>query len=205
MSRLTAALAAERLPLADARRARGRVVVVVGAPSAWAGVLPAFSLRSRGWLAIPDSGAARPAPPGFLRVILPSQAAAREWSAVVAPGRLVVVEPGPPASPAPGGVFVAGEPDRVDPEALIAAARAGAAIVSTVAHDVLPPGALVRADGETAAAELRADPARRQALGALARAWAERGRRPDDEAAAWRTIVAEAVAMSRRGGRGAGL
>lgn len=205
MRRLTSTFDAELLPLAAAARARGRVVVAVGPPSAWISLVPAISLHARGWIGIPEGVPERPAAPGFLRVVLPSQAMARAWSAGVALGRLVVVEPGPPAQPAPTGVFVAGEADRLDPEAIVAAARAGAAIVSTVAHDVLPPGAVVRADAEVAAAELAADPARRAALGERARAWAERGRRPEDEAAAWRTIVAEVVSMSRRGGRAAAL
>jgi hypothetical protein len=178
-----------------------RVVVAFAPPSAWPGLVRAL----RGPFVAPlvvvplgPPGALPEALPAIARFAAPSQRLARAWREFLPLGRWVVIEPAPVAAGA-GGVYVATEADALDPEPIVAAARAGAAVVSAVAHDVLPPGAVVAPEPVAAAASLAADTPRLAALGALARAWAARGRTPDDEAAAWRALAGEVESMARRG------
>lgn len=203
--RLAAAVGAPILPLVRAREAPGGVIFVAAPPSTWAGVVRHLRGVAARAVVLVTAGEPSAVPEPVARVVLPSQAAARAWAAQVALGRLAVVEPGPVAAGAPGGVCVVGRADRFDPERIVAAARAGDAVVSDVTHEVLPPGAVVTSDVEGAASALAADDARRATLGRMAAAWAARGRRPEDEAAAWRAIAAEVASMWRRGGRAAGL
>lgn len=203
VQRVAAALGAQIVALGDAAPAWSGapgVSVAFAAPSAWAALVRALRGPFPTPLLIEPLGAPGPLAepfPAIARFVLPSQRAARAWGAFIPLGRLVVVEPAPLAGEA--GVYVAGEADALDPEGIVAAARAGAAIVSSVAHEVLPPGAVVSADPEAAAAELAADAARLNALSAFARGWAARGRTPEDEAGAWRAVAAEVESMARRG------
>ncbi len=204
VERAAAALGARILPLAGAAPPTPgppRVTLAFAAPGEWQALIG----RLRGpfgtpVVVVPLGTAVAPTDPhaAIARFVLSSQRSARSWGEWLPLGRLVVVEPGPMASA--GGVYEAGEDDALDPEAIVAAARAGAAIVSAVAHEVLPPGAIVAAEGAAAAAvELRADARRARTLGAMARTWAERGRTLEDEATAWRAVAEEVESMARRG------
>lgn len=203
VERAAAALGARLAPLSSAAPpppGPPRATLAFAAPEDW----PALVRRLRGPFSTPllvcPLGAPRALPepfPAIARFVLPSQRAARAWGAFVPLGRLVVVEPSPEAGEA--GVYVADEADALDPERIVAAARAGAAIVSRVAHDVLPPGAVVSDDPAAAARELGGNAARLAALGAFSRGWAARGRLPADEAAAWRAVTEEVESMARRG------
>jgi hypothetical protein len=203
VERAAAALGAPTQPLRSASAPGAgspRVTLAFAAPGDW----PQLVRRLRGPFATPllvvplgPPSADWEVLPAIARLVLPCQRAARAWGVGVPLGRLVVVEPAPAAGV--DGVYLAGEADALDPEGIVAAARAGAAIVSTVAHDVLPPGAVVSADAVAAAAALRSEPRRLVALGAMASAWAARGRLPEDEAAAWRAVAQEVESMARRG------
>lgn len=203
VERAAAALGGRVLPLgagAPAFRGPPGVCLAFAAPADWPALVRALRGPFPTPLLVEPLGAPGPLAepfPAIARFVLPSQRAARAWGAFIPLGRLVVVEPAPLAGEA--GVYVAGEADALDPEGIVAAARAGAAIVSSVAHEVLPPGAVVSADPEAAAAELAADAARLNALSAFARGWAARGRTPEDEAGAWRAVAAEVESMARRG------
>ncbi len=208
--RAAEALGSPVLPLAAGLgQLRGAdVVICFAAPAMWSRVvLRAVSFRTRALIVVPLGEPA--APPwgsrAISRLVLPSQFAARAWASLVPLGRLAVVHPGPPAFHEHDGVYVAGPEDRWNPEPVVAAARGGAAIVSTVGDEGFPPGTVVAADTASARQALLDDPRRRALLGAAALAWAQRGRTAEDEAAAWRCIATDARSSTTRGGRKTGL
>lgn len=174
------------------RRHRAGVVHVRLPVARLAGAALAATLAGARAVVVTPLGEPRPLPwweRRFARYVLPSQRLARRWAATgVALGRLVVVEPG--ADPAAGeGVYAADAADADDPTSLVAAAARGCAIRSTVAHEVLPPDAVV--GGEI--------PAERVPwLGARAREWVARGRTRADELEALRVVYAEVAAMGTR-------
>lgn len=206
VQRVAAALGARIAPLREARgESRGTTLVFAFCRLA---DLPALlfrlvSLHPRAVVVTP-LGEPGPLPSWnapIARFCFPSQAAARRWLPHIPLGRLVVVEPGPLAVRERDPVYVATTADALDPEPIVAAAAAGAAIVSPFAHAMLPPGAVVSDDSEGARAALIADPSRLRALGLLSRDWAARGRTPADESAAILALAAELRSMATRGGR----
>lgn len=210
--RSATALAARTAPVDRARAAGAGAsfVLAFAAPAAWPRlVLRLGALRPRA-LGVVPLGPPTPLPFGssaIARFLLPSQAAARAWGPYIPLGRLVVVEPAPPARATPGGVYCVTAPDLQDPEGLVAAARGGAAFVcarervggARLAED-LPLGTVITEQPEAESAHLRNDPSRLAALGKLAERWAAI-RNEAAEAAAIRALRAEVLAMATRGGR----
>ena len=142
----------------------------------------------------------RPGPPGLAwhgvgRLLVPSQHLARAWSAFVPLGHIAVVEPGVDDDGLPADTFYAGASDADDPESIVAAAARGSVVVSTIAHAVLPPGAILSPSGDRAIGDpIRPD----AALARLSRGWAERGHSARDEFAALMAVYAEVASMARR-------
>lgn len=152
------------------------------------------------------------------RMVFPSQIAAREWSAAGwAMGRMAVAAPGVARAPDGGGIawtqptlaipgqvpvapsrasiLVCDPSDAMDPSWIVEAAAAGAAIVSTEAHEELPPGAVI-GEPTQMVAELLADPVRRGKLGHLAQDWVAAHRQPAQERAALLAVYEEAARMA---------
>lgn len=155
-------------------------------------------LRVRSFAWTPVGG---PEPLGGLanhvvRVVLPSQRLARAWRAYLPLGRMTVVEPGADDDGLLPTHYRANAEDADDPERIVAAAARGSVISSPVAHEVLPPGALVDPSGETVLPS--PDSVAGIALSRLSRGWAHRAHTAAHERDAMLAVYAELASMARR-------